>query len=160
VTGADSFPCSHRIDEEALRWLSAEYAAAVDRRDGQRFAALFVPEGALVVPDYPHGLAPVVVRSGRRVLERIPDGLRNYRRTFHQTSDHRYTVDGDRASGDVRCVAHHVSGHADKSAVGTDTVWYLHYQDEYARTEAGWRFLRREIHLQFVEELPVVVVGD
>ena len=52
--------------EEALRALSTDYATAVDDRDGERLAGLFVADGALVVPRYPDDLRPVITRSGRR----------------------------------------------------------------------------------------------
>ncbi|MGO8872619.1 MAG: nuclear transport factor 2 family protein [Acidimicrobiales bacterium] len=158
MTGTEPGPRSDG-DQEALRRLSIDYADAVDGRDGARLASLFVPDGALVVPDYPRGMAPVVVRAGSGELARIPDGLRRYRQTFHQTSDHKYTVDGDRASGEVLCVAHHVSS-GPAGAPGTDTVWFIRYHDEYVRTDAGWRFVRRELHLQFVEQQPVEAVRD
>ncbi len=41
---------------------------------------------------------------------------------------------------------------------GTDTVWYIRYRDRYRRSGPGWRFVRRELHLQWVEEHPVAMV--
>jgi SnoaL-like domain len=146
-------------DGEALYQLSTAYAAAVDRRDGVGFAALFVASGELLVPDVPADLGPVISRTGHEALRRIPDGLRRYDRTFHQVSNHRFSIDGDRATGDVQCVAHHVlaaHGHgADPPGRGTDTVWFIRYRDDYVRTTDGWRFGRRALHLQWIEEHPV-----
>ncbi len=166
---------------EALRSLSTDYAAAVDARDGDALAALFVESGELLVPDVPADLRPVVRRAGSGALRRVPEGLRRYARTFHQVSDHRFTIAGDRATGEVRCVAHHVT--ADPAAptgaptedrpeggpqgwpesrpgarAGTDTVWYIRYDDDYVRTDRGWRIERRVLHLQWVEEHPVSVL--
>jgi len=156
-----------RIDEVELRSLSTGYAAAVDRCDGAMLAALFVPDGVLMVPDYPDDLRPVIARRGHDALRRLPEGLRRYQRTFHQLSNHHYEVVGDRASGQVACVAHHVTGDGgvtgDRPAgdrpAGTDSVWFIRYRDDYARTAAGWRIERRELHLQWVEEHPVAVLG-
>jgi len=151
-----------RIDEVELRSLSTGYAAAVDGCDGTMLAALFVPDGVLMVPDYPDDLRPVIARRGHDALRRLPDGLRRYQRTFHQVSNHHYVVAGDRASGQVACVAHHVTGAggaAGDRPAGTDSVWFIRYRDDYARTAAGWRIERRELHLQWVEEHPVAVLG-
>jgi hypothetical protein len=155
-------PVDHRLDEEALRALSTAYAAAVDTCDGAMLASLFVPEGELVVPNYPDDLRPTITRKGHEALRRLPDGLRRYHRTFHQVSNHIYAIEGDRATGEVQCVAHHVTGtggRAEDGRAGTDSVWFIRYRDEYRRTGAGWRIERRQLHLQWVEERPVAVLG-
>ncbi len=142
----------------ALTLLSTAYAAAADGGDGDALAALFVPDGQLVVPDVPRDLRPVITRTGTEALRAIPGRLAHYVRTFHVTSDHRFTIDGGRASGEIQCVAHHLTAPTD-DAPGTDTVWYIRYRDRYVRTGDGWRIERRELHLQWVEERPVTVVA-
>jgi hypothetical protein len=144
---------------EELRWLSTEYGAAADGRDGERFARLFVADGELVVPNFPEELRPVITRSGYDSLRRVPDGLRVYVRTFHQMSDHRYVLDGTTATGTVLCVAHHASAAEGRSGGGTDTVWFIRYHDTYRSTDSGWRFARRELHLQWVEERSIAAPG-
>ncbi len=156
-------------DEEALRDLSLSYAAAADARDGETLAGLFVEDGALVVPRYPVDLRPVVTRSGPDALRQVAEMLRRYDRTFHVVSDTRFVVDGDQASGEVQCVAHHVTaaeggaGRNDAAGsagpAGTDMVWFIRYRDQYRRTGTVWRFVRRELNLQWVEEHPVRVLG-
>jgi SnoaL-like domain len=148
--------------EGALRTLSLDYAAAVDDRDGERLSQLFVADGELVVPKFPDDLGPVITRAGHQALRRVPQGLSVYERTLHQLSNHRYQVDGDQASGEVQCVAHHLSAAGGRTgaagpegSVATDMVWYIRYRDGYRRTDAGWRFVRRELHLQWVEDHPV-----
>jgi ketosteroid isomerase-like protein len=166
MTGAEP-PVDHRLDEEALRALSTAYAAAVDACDGAMLASLFVPDGELVVPNYPEDLRPTIARTGHEALRRLPDGLRRYHRTFHQVSNHVYAIEGDRATGEVQCVAHHVTGtggraedgRSEDGRAGTDSVWFIRYRDQYRRTGAGWRIERRELHLQWVEERPVAVLG-
>jgi hypothetical protein len=149
----------------ALEGLSTAYAAAVDDRDGDRLAALFVADGELVVPRYPDDLSPCVTRAGHAALRRVPEGLARYDRTFHVVTNHSYEVDGDRARGRVSCVAHHIStegvstGGAGPGAVGTDVVWYIRYADDYRRGDGIWRFTRRELHLQWVESRPVDRTG-
>jgi hypothetical protein len=35
-------------------------------------------------------------------------------------------------------------------------VWFIRYRDDYVRTPTGWRFARRVLDLQWVEEHTVV----
>ncbi len=149
-----SGPFDERSSVEELRSLSTDYGAAVDDRDGERFAQLFVADGELVVPKYPEDLRPVITRSGHDSLRRVPDGLRRYDRTFHQMSNHRYALGGALATGTVLCVAHHASFPGGTASVdgGVDLVWFIRYSDAYRHTDSGWKFVRRELHLQWVEE--------
>ncbi len=144
--------------------LSVAYATAADNRDGSVFAGLFSADGDLVVPKYPDDLRAVITRSGREALAKVPDGLRRFERTFHQVTNASFAVDGDRATGDVQCVAHHLSapegGSAPRRRPGwVDHVWFIRYRDGYTRTVDGWRFARRVLHLQWVEEHAVERVG-
>jgi SnoaL-like domain len=148
----------------ALFQLSVEYAAAVDARDGVGFAALFEPDGELVVPSYPDELRPVVTRAGEAELRRVPNALDGYALTFHQVSNPRFDVDGDAAEGTVQCIAHHLSGIANEGGAteagsGTDTVWFIRYEDSYRQRNGTWRFRRRVLHLQWVEHHAVERVG-
>jgi len=149
-------------DERALLALSVDYAAAADARDGEGFAALFTEDGALVVPRPPSELRPVIVRSGHDALVEVAEFLGRYYRTFHLVSSPRFELDGNEATGEIPCVAHHVSAPADSgsdSPAGTDTVWFIRYHDRYRRTGSGWRIVRRELHLRWVEEHPVALLG-
>jgi len=151
-------------DEAALHALSLAYADAADRRDGDRFAALFLDDGVLEVPRFPDDLRPVVTRAGTDALSKVPGGLRRFDRTFHQVTNASFAVDGDRATGDVGCVAHHLVPPAVEPASGppptwVDHVWFIRYRDHYRRGPGGWRFARRVLHLQWVEERPVDRVG-
>jgi hypothetical protein len=169
VTGVPP-PPGTREDREALAGLSLAYASAVDHRDGDRLAALFVPEGELVVPSYPEDLAPVVTRAGTEALRRVPGGLGRFERTFHLVGNTSFSVAGDGATGEVQCIAHHLTaprdpatpdaGETGRTDTGwTDTVWFIRYHDRYARGPAGWRFVRRVLHLQWVEHHPIDQVG-
>ncbi|HEY6622697.1 MAG TPA: nuclear transport factor 2 family protein [Acidimicrobiales bacterium] len=168
-------------DERELAALCVSYALAVDGVDGERFAALFVEDGELVVPKVPADLRPVLVRTGTETLRSIPVDLRRrFTKTFHEVLDREFTIDGGTATGIVYCVAHHLSAaDGDTTAAqsgnegpevaggkrvsetrgGTDTVWYIRYLDDYRRTTAGWRIERRELHLQWVEERSVALIS-
>jgi ketosteroid isomerase-like protein len=178
-----------REDEEALRDLSLAYAAAADARDGEALVALFADDGVLMVPRYPVDLRPLVARAAPDGIRQVAEMLCRYDRTFHLVSDARYVVEGERASGEVRCVAHHVTaaagavdageaggaagageaggaagagepvGAGSAGPAGTDMVWFIVYRDQYLRCGTAWRLARRELHLLWVEEHPVSVLG-
>lgn len=145
-------PASDAPTRSDLYELSVRYAAAVDERDGDEFADLFEPDGELVVPDFPRDLRPVTTRSGREQLRRVPRALEGYVLTFHQVANAQFGIDGDRAQGDVQCIAHHLSGSPPEA---TDTVWFIRYRDSYRRRAGVWRFVRRVLLLQWVERHPV-----
>jgi hypothetical protein len=163
VTGPEPDGAIDRAVEDELRRLSTAYAFAADAGDGARFAALFVEDGELVVPNFPTDLRPVVTRAGHEALARIPEALGRYDRTFHVVGGAELSVQGDEASGVVQCLAHHLIRGDDRSAgdgrAGTDVVWFIRYRDRYRDTGSGWRFVRRVLHLEWVEERPVSVLG-
>ncbi len=157
------------VDDD-LRSLSTAYAAAVDGLDGAAFAALFTGDGELWVPDPRRGPDPIHRRSGRAELERIPAGLARYHVTHHTVWSTRYAVTGGEATGEVTGVAHHLAadgdgpgdratGRAVDDGPGTDTVWYLRYEDAYRRTGSGWRIARRALHLRDLEVRAVARLG-
>ncbi|HEX4217257.1 MAG TPA: nuclear transport factor 2 family protein [Acidimicrobiales bacterium] len=148
-------------DERELAALCVAYAVAVDTRDGDRLAELFVEDGELVVPKVPVDLRPVLVRQGSEALRQIPDGLRRFTKTFHEVLNREFTIEGGAATGVVYCVAHHVTAAeaGPQARGGTDAVWYIRYLDHYQRTTSGWRITRRELHLEWVEERPVALIS-
>jgi hypothetical protein len=149
-------------DERELAALCISYALAVDGRDGDRLAGLFVEDGELVIPKVPVDLRPVLVRKGTETLRMIPDGLRRFTKTFHEVLNREFTIEGGTANGTVYCVAHHVTaadGGTKGATGGMDAVWYIRYLDSYRRTAAGWRIVRRELHLDWVEERPLALIS-
>jgi ketosteroid isomerase-like protein len=134
----------------ALRALVDRYASAVDARDADAFAALFTPDAALAVYEEDGGEAVVEYR-GTAALREVMDLLRHFSTTFHLMANHLCAVDGDAASGEVYCMAHHLIASEDGE---TDLVMYIRYRDAYERTPAGWRFARRDVMRQWTEERP------
>jgi hypothetical protein len=127
-----------------VRDLAHRYAAAVDDRDFAAVAALFAPDGVLAVPRPPRSLDPVVEHIGPDGVLEAMAALAPVPLTFHAVVGQVY--DGTR--GRIACVAHHV---VPRDGLVTDLVWHLRYLDEYVETPAGWRFGRREVHVDLVE---------
>jgi hypothetical protein len=66
-------------------------------------------------------------------------------RTFHFIGNHRCSLEGERPTGVVYCLAHHLIADTDPRR---SLVMLIKYNDEYAMTSSGWRFAYR--HQDFV----------
>ncbi|MCU1398415.1 MAG: nuclear transport factor 2 family protein [Acidimicrobiales bacterium] len=137
-------------DRLALLDVAFAYARFADRIDAASLGALFVEQGTLRI-NRPGG-APPVERNGRDEIIAAIAGLERYDRTFHMIGNHYYDVDGDAATGEVYCIAHHVHGDVGSKV---DHVMMIRYQDQYRRTSDGWRLLVRELAVDWTEERPV-----
>lgn len=143
-------------DRLDLADLVHRYAAAVDERDPGAVAALFTADGVLASPRPPRHLDPVEEAAGPVAIEAAMGRLTGLVLTRHAVVGVVLTADpaggshgADGATGRVACTAHHVLPD------GTDLVWHLTYRDRYRRTGAGWRFARRDLHVDVVEKRAV-----
>ncbi len=127
----------------AIIELSERYAAAADRADGNSVAALFAPDGRMVI-EAP-ALAEPETLSGREAIARRIDALRRFEFASHRLGEHTLSVEGARASGTRECEAHHVGGAA---GLGIDRVVALTYVDTYASSGGGaWCFVERIVRM-------------
>lgn len=137
-----------RDDRFALRELAEAYARCADRRDGPGLAALFEPDGVLRVEHPPPRRS--VELHGRDEIAAAIGQLSRYAATLHLVANHYAAIDGDRATAEVYCLAHHVM-----PAEQVDHVMVIRYLDSYARYPDGWRFVRRELAVDWTEERSV-----
>jgi SnoaL-like domain len=137
-------------DELALRRLSALYAAGADRRSGETYAGVFLPDARVRVFRLPDLDTPVSVMAGRDELATVPDLLRKrYARTFHFVGQGVYEIGDDEATGEVYCLAHHLT--ADRHG-GTSYVMHMRYDDAYRRDDAGdWKIAERVAFIDWTE---------
>jgi ketosteroid isomerase-like protein len=135
------------LDRDALRRLVERYATAVDHRDVEGAAGCFVPEGRLRVGDDEplEGRAAIVSALGR---------LSRYEVTAHLLGHSNHVVDGDRATGESWCRAHHVY---EDAGVRRDRVMAIRYLDGYVRSAEGWRIEHRHLVVEWLEDRPLEV---
>lgn len=127
-----------------LRALAEAYAAAVDARDEAALRAVFAADALVVLPPVLAERLPAAELRGPEQLGTLIDGVRNFHHTRHLVTGQTVTVDGDTASGETSCTAHHVYGAPDRQR---DLVLTLRYRDSFLRTPQGWRFRGRELVL-------------
>jgi len=137
-------------DRQALADLVAAYAHGCDRRRPEEVAALYTEDGGYAIVDA--GVEPIEVR-GRERMARGFSRLDRYEHTFHQIGQQTVVLDGDRASGETYCLAHHVEVAADGSR--SVMIMHIRYQDRYARTPDGWKFEFRTLMVDWRETRPL-----
>ena len=131
-------------DRLALRELVERYARAVDSRDYELAERLFLEDGELVGADFSLRGAAAIAKAMRRV--------ERYVSTFHCIHNQLLELEPDQASGETTCTAHHVY---EKDGERRKLAWGIRYQDRYQRSGDGWRFARRELQVQWTQDLPL-----
>ncbi|HEY9305978.1 MAG TPA: nuclear transport factor 2 family protein [Mycobacterium sp.] len=141
-------------DRTALADLVHRYAAGVDDRQFDCVTDLFTETAELVLPDPPGELAPVHMHSGHAEVGAAIAAVAATIRTEHAIVGEVYEPgpQPDHAGGRIACIAHHWTQRGDQL---TDVVWHLRYDDEYLRTDAGWRFARRTLTINAIETRPM-----
>jgi ketosteroid isomerase-like protein len=138
-------------DVAALQALAYSYAHGADRGDRETFLSAFHPDARLIVFTNTDDEEPRSVRDGYEAIGAVPDLLRHYDKTFHFVGNHRYSVDGDTATGEVYCLAHHLTNDEDGDGA-TDFVMLIRYLDSYRRDPGGeWRIAQREVRPDWTE---------
>lgn len=133
VTDADFSARLDRVEAQlAIQQLAARYALAVDSKDPEAVAALFVPDVN----------AGAGWGSGRAALARFyrEAALSGFYRSMHLIAGHVIELDAaaDSASGVVHCRAEHEVG----SRWG---IMVMNYRDDYERIDGTWLFRRRRL---------------
>src|SRR4051794_21277690 len=104
-----------------LRSLAERYALGVDRRDDvDGFVALFLPDAVISIHDPSESTEPRQIKGAAR-LARIPESIKRYAKTFHMLGQSVYDIGEREATGEVYCIAHHLT--ADQHG-GTDYVMF------------------------------------
>lgn len=124
-------------DRAALQRLAIAYANAIDAREWDRLDAVFQPDAWI---DYT--AAGGIAGCYPEVRAWLPESLGLFGGFMHFVGNFSYCIDGDTATGQVACLNPMVlpdliPGLKRTMVIG---VWY---EDEYRRTEHGWRITRR-----------------
>lgn len=131
--------------------LAARYAAGADRRDPDLFISAFLPGGRLRRYEPADAPTPASERVGHAALAEVPSLLSRYARTFHHLGQARYDIDGDTATGEVYCLAHHVT--ADDPPIVH--VLHIRYADRYRCVDGQWGIEDRWVLVDWTEHRPV-----
>jgi ketosteroid isomerase-like protein len=138
-------------DISALTALAYRYASAVDQRDREMLLSVFHHDAILrVIRRGPDGQERISIRTGHREVGEITELISRYDRTFHFVGNHRYELSDDHATGEVYCMARHLT--LDDRG-GSDVVMFIRYRDLYRRgADAAWLVAERDVQVDWSEE--------
>ncbi|MFF2073200.1 nuclear transport factor 2 family protein [Kitasatospora sp. NPDC058162] len=152
MSAHDPIPPGEAADRLAIRELIDAYAHCADRRDAQGQMALFTEDSRFLVFMDATAPEPTQELHGREALAPVFDNLNTYRATTHFNGQSTVTLDGDRASGESYCLAHHLSYGADTER--TIMIASIRYLDRFVKRADGWFFAERRLMVDWTETRP------
>jgi ketosteroid isomerase-like protein len=136
-------------DRLAIRELIDAYAHCADRRDAQGQMALFTSDTRFLVYMDSRSEQPTQELHGREQLAPVFANLNTYDATTHFNGQSTVVLDGDRASGESYCIAHHVY---DVDGQRTLMIASIRYLDQFTKQSDGtWLFAERKLMVDWTE---------
>jgi hypothetical protein len=139
-------------DRLAIRELIDAYAHCADRRDAKGQMALFTGDTSFLVFMDATAAAPTQELHGRESLAPVFDDLNQYVATMHFNGQSTILLDGDRATGESYCLAHHLKVGQDGQR--TMMIAFIRYLDELVRQDGQWLFAERRLMVNWTETRP------
>ena len=139
-------------DRLAIRELVDAYAHCADRRDAAGQMALFTEDTHFVVFMDHFSDVPTMDLHGRGSLAPVFENLNSYAVTMHFNGQSTVVLDGDRATGESYCLAHHLSIAEDGQR--TMMIASIRYLDEFVRQGGRWLFAERRLMVNWTETRP------
>jgi ketosteroid isomerase-like protein len=135
-------------DRLAIRALVDAYAHCADRRDADRQKALFTDDTHFVVYMDGEGTDPSQELNGREALTPVFADLNRYEATSHFNGQSTIALDGDRATGESYCLAHHISTEGGEREL---MVASLRYRDTFVKRDGAWLFAERKLYVDWID---------
>ena len=141
-------------DRLAIRTLVEAYAHCADRRDAKGQMALFTPDTHFVVYMDARDSEPAQDLHGRHALAPVFDALNAYVATMHLNGQSTVELDGDLATGETYCLAHHLTEAEDGSR--TLMIASIRYLDTIVKQADAWLFAERRLIVNWTDTRPTV----
>ena len=137
-------------DRLAIRELVEAYAHCADRRDAKGQMALFTTDTHFVVYMSAKDPKPTQELHSRVALAPVFADLNQYAATMHFVGQSTiFSLNGDRATGEAYCIAHHLTMDGEKRRM---MVAYLRYLDTFVKFDGAWLFAERLLYVDWLEE--------
>lgn len=137
-------------DRLAIRELVDAYAYCADRRDALGQMALFTEDTRFVVFMDAKNPKPSQELHSRAALAPVFADLNQYAATMHFVGQS--TIDrleGDQATGQTYCLAHHLTVDGAKRSLMIAT---LRYHDRFLKLDGAWLFAERLLYVDWIEQ--------
>jgi SnoaL-like domain len=144
----ESMPSAEAADRLAIRELIDAYAHCADRRDAKGQTSLFTPDTHFVVFMDAKSANPSMELNRREDLAPVFDDLNKYEATTHFNGQSTVVLDGDRATGETYCIAHHVSASDGKRTL---FIASIRYYDTFAKIDGMWFFAERKLMVDWTD---------
>ena len=148
MTDHTSISAEEAADRLAIRELIDAYAHCADRRDADGQKALFTTDTRFIVYMGGEGTEPTDDLRGRDSLTPVFENLTTYEVTTHFNGQSTVVVDGDRATGESYCLAHHVYPADGERRM---MIASLRYRDAFIKEDGMWRFEERRLYVDWTE---------
>ncbi len=145
ITGAEA------ADRLAIRELFDAYAHCADRRDAKGQMALFTEDTHFVVYMDAGNAEPTQDLHGRETLAPVFDALNAYVATMHFNGQSTVELNGDRATGESYCIAHHLFTEDGERQL---MLAHLRYGDTFVKLDGAWLFAERNLYVDWIETKP------
>jgi len=137
-------------DRLAIRELVEAYAHCADRRDAKGQMALFTADTHFVVYMDAKDPKPTQELSSREALAPVFADLNRYAATQHFVGQSTIlALSGDRATGEVYTMAHHLTVDGAKRRL---MIAALRYDDSYVKQNGTWLYAERKLYVDWIEE--------
>ncbi len=151
-----SISADEAADRLAIRELVDAYAFCADTRDAEGQKALFTEDTRFVVYMGGEGSDATDDLHGRESLTPVFENLNTYDVTMHFNGQSTVALDGDRATGQTYCLAHHVyTADGERKLM----IAALRYQDTFVKTDRTWRFAERRLYARWIETRTLEAAG-
>ena len=135
-------------DRVAIRELIDAYAHCADRRDATGQMALLTADTTFHVFMDSRSSEPTYVLHGRDALAPVFADLNRSQATTHFNGQSTIRLDGERASGESYCIAHHMTVDGDKRTLMIASIRYL---DSFLKQDGAWLFAERKLMVDWTE---------
>jgi ketosteroid isomerase-like protein len=139
-------------DRLAIRELVDAYAHCADRRDARGQMDLFTEDTRFQVFYDLTSEEPSQELHGRESLAPVFADLNQYAVTMHFNGQSTIVLDGDQATGESYCLAHHLTVAEDGQR--TLMIASIRYLDQFARQDGRWLFASRRLMVNWIDTRP------
>jgi ketosteroid isomerase-like protein len=153
VTSHATISALEAADRLAIRELIDAYAHCADQRDAKGQMALFTDDTRFLVFMDATAAEPTQELHGRGSLAPVFIDLNQYAATMHFNGQSTVSLDGDRATGESYCLAHHLT--VDQDGQRTMMIASIRYLDELVKQDGEWLFAERRLMVNWTETRPV-----